>query len=120
MGPSACPGSKSGWVLSLSHDNALHYSNLGNVNLQSLNHSVNFMVRIQEALFISITHTLLFSDSVLNLWETRTKCGESQLRRCHTVERVYMYVCVCVDSHVCPPVSPLSRFDGRTRAVEED
>lgn len=80
----------------LSHDNALHYSNLGNVNLQSLNHSVNLMVRIQEALFISITHTLLFSDSVLNLWETRTKCGESQLRRCHTVERVYMYVCVSV------------------------
>lgn len=96
MGPSACPGSKSGWVLSLSHDNALHYSNLGNVNLQSLNHSVNLMVRIQEALFISITHTLLFSDSVLNLWETRTKCGESQLRRCHTVERVYMYMCVSV------------------------
>lgn len=33
---------------------------------------------------------------------------------------LHVCVCVSVDRHVCPPVSPLSRFDGRTRAVEED
>lgn len=87
----------SGWRLSLNHDNPLPSSNLGNVNLQSFNHFVNLMVRIQEALFfLSQPHkyTLVLSVSVVDLG---TKCEESQLRSCHHA----VCVCVCTDRHVC-------------------